>query len=199
MGISGVAAVVARSNDKHLARAYELGNSLGQVVPAVVGAAGSSYNAYANNSGYTVMKTEDGSPWCVMSGTSMATPTVAGIIALWLQANPRLSVREIKDIMAQTAIRDKYTNGSMGTHFGPNGKIDALAGIQLILQRQGYGSGDVNCDGIVSINDVTELIDYLLGTMPKIFNDKAADVDLDGQVSIGDVTGLIDLLLTGNV
>lgn len=162
-------------------------------------AAGSSYNAYANNSGYTVMKTEDGSPWCVMSGTSMATPTVAGIIALWLQANPRLSVREIKDIMAQTAIRDKYTNGSMGTHFGPNGKIDALAGIQLILQRQGYGSGDVNCDGIVSINDVTDLIDYLLGTMPKIFNDKAADVDLDGQVSIGDVTGLIDLLLTGNV
>ena len=46
---------------------------------------------------------------------------------------------------------------------------------------------------------MTDLIDYLLGTMPKIFNDKAADVDLDGQVSIGDVTGLIDLLLTGNV
>ena len=57
----------------------------------------------------------------------------------------------------------------------------------------------MNCDGILSINDVTDLIDYLLGTMPKIFNDKAADVDLDGQVSIGDVTGLIDLLLTGNV
>ena len=48
MGISGVAAVVARSNDKHLARAYELGNSLGQVVPAVVGAVGSAH-AHADN------------------------------------------------------------------------------------------------------------------------------------------------------
>ena len=162
-------------------------------------AAGNRYNSYANNSGYTVMKTEDGSPWCVMSGTSMATPTVAGIIALWLQANPRLSVREIKNIMAQTAIHDKYTDGSMGTHFGPNGKIDALAGIQLILQRQGYGSGDVNYDGVVTIADVTSLIDYLLGATPKPFNADAADVDLDGQISIGDVTGLIDLLLTSNV
>ena len=48
MGISGVAAVVARSNDKHLARAYELGNSLGQVVPAVVGAVGCAH-AHADN------------------------------------------------------------------------------------------------------------------------------------------------------
>ena len=87
----------------------------------------------------------------------------------------------------------------MKTHFGPNGKIDALAGMKLILQRQGYGSGDVNYDGAVTIADVTSLIDYLLGTTPKPFNADAADVDLDGQVSIGDVTALIDRLLTGNV
>ena len=162
-------------------------------------AAGNRYTSYASNSTYTVMKTEDGSPWCIMSGTSMATPAVAGIIALWLQASPRLCVRQLKNIIAETAIHDQYTTGNKGAHFGPNGKIDALAGMQLILQRQGYGSGDVNSDGVVSIADVTSLIDYLLGTMPKPFNDNAADVDLDGQVSIGDVTAMIDLLLSGNV
>ena len=162
-------------------------------------AAGNRYNtAYAVNSAYTVMKTEDGSPWCVMSGTSMATPSVAGIIALWLQANPRLCVRQIKDIIAQTAIRDNFTTGNKGTHFGPNGKIDALAGIKLVLQHQNYGSGDVNCDGIINISDVTTLIDYLLGTIPKPFDENAADIDHDGVISIADVTSIIDTLLTSN-
>ena len=174
----------------------------GQALPTVcapgydVVAAGSRYTTYATNSGYTVMKTEDGSPWCVMSGTSMAAPTVAGIIALWLQADPTLSVRQVKEIIAQTAIRDKYTNGSLGTHFGPNGKIDAMAGREFILQHQGYGSGDVNCDGVITITDVTDLIDYLLGTMPEPFNVYAADVDNDGKISINDLTDIIDLLLT---
>ena len=184
--------------------AVEGSGPLGKALPTIcapgynVVAAGNSYSAYASNSAYTVMKSEDGSPWCVMSGTSMATPTVAGIIALWLQANPRLSVRQIKDIMAQTAIRDNYTMGSKGAHFGPNGKIDALAGMRLVLQRQGYGSGDVNCDGIVNISDVTTLIDYLLGATPKPFNETAADIDYDGGISIADVTSLIDILLTAD-
>ena len=125
----------------------------------------------------------------------MASPTVAGIIALWLQADPTLSVRQVKDIIAQTAIRDQFTQGELGTHFGPNGKIDALAGIQLILERQNYGSGDVNEDRKVSIEDATDLIDYLLGHAPKPFNIRAADIDRDDRVTIGDLTDLSDILL----
>ena len=55
--------------------------------------------------------------------------------------------------------------------------------------------GDVNDDGEVDINDVTALIDYLLGLTPQPFNLANADVEVDGQVDINDVTTLIDILL----
>lgn len=54
--------------------------------------------------------------------------------------------------------------------------------------------GDVNNDGVVSIKDVTDLIDYLLGGDVEI-NMDAADVNGDQNVSISDVTALIDRLL----
>ena len=56
-------------------------------------------------------------------------------------------------------------------------------------------AGDVNCDGQVSITDVTTLIDYLLGNQADSFSLNAADVNHDGGVSITDVTTLIDILL----
>ena len=54
--------------------------------------------------------------------------------------------------------------------------------------------GDVNKDEVVSIDDVTALIDYLLS------GDEApteADCDMSGNISIDDVTSLIDYLLSG--
>jgi len=56
-----------------------------------------------------------------------------------------------------------------------------------------YQLGDVNHDGSVSIKDVTDLIDYLLG-----INDDicfiCADVNGDQNISIGDVPAIIDKL-----
>jgi len=58
--------------------------------------------------------------------------------------------------------------------------------------------GDVNCDGKLSIKDVTDLISYLLSGDESGIDLTVADVDNNGKISIGDVTALINLLLTIN-
>lgn len=158
----------------------------------------SRYSPYANGSNtLTVMKTDDGDYWGAMSGTSMAAPTVAGILAQWLQAKPNLSIAEAKDIMYQTAIRDQFTEGPNAARFGECGKIDALAGIKLILQRIGANIGDVNMNGKIDVGDVVDLIDYVLGGNldPNHFDKLAADVNQDGMINVGDIVELIDIIL----
>lgn len=67
----------------------------------------------------------------------------------------------------------------------------AVAGLMVI-------TGDVDGDGMVGINDVTVLIDYLLSGDALAVYLSAADVDGDGLVNIADITALIDYLLSGN-
>ena len=57
--------------------------------------------------------------------------------------------------------------------------------------------GDVNKSGNVNIEDVTALIDYLLGGDASLVNLDACDCDESGSVNIEDVTALIDYLLNG--
>ena len=56
-------------------------------------------------------------------------------------------------------------------------------------------NGDANGDGVTSIKDVTDLIDYLLGGATSSFDSYNADVSGDGIITIKDVTDLIDQLL----
>jgi hypothetical protein len=59
------------------------------------------------------------------------------------------------------------------------------------------GMGDVDGDGVMSIKDVTVLIDALLGTIPDSFYFESADMNHNGRLDISDVTSLIDNLLFG--
>lgn len=64
----------------------------------------------------------------------------------------------------------------------------------IVFPEEQVMIGDVNGDGDVTIKDVTELIDYLLGSSSSINTDNA-DVSQDGIITIKDVTELIDMLL----
>ena len=66
--------------------------------------------------------------------------------------------------------------------------------VTLVDGGHSFELGDVNHDGTIDINDVTTLIDYLLGYNNGMCVD-CADVDGDEEVSINDVTTLIDHLL----
>lgn len=68
--------------------------------------------------------------WGWEGGTSMATPYVAGTIALWLQADPTLTVDEVREIAMSTAMTD-YTD--FGDPRWGAGQIDALAGLRKVL------------------------------------------------------------------
>lgn len=57
--------------------------------------------------------------------------------------------------------------------------------------------GDVNCNGYISIADVTSLIDYLLSGDESQISTTNADVNKSDNISIADVTTLIDYLLSG--
>ncbi len=67
-----------------------------------------------------------------MSGTSMATPVVAGTIALWLQACPTLTKEDIMDIIAGTSRRHDPSLPYPNNHYG-HGEIDAYKGLMKIL------------------------------------------------------------------
>ena len=156
------------------------------------------YSFYGRSSSTMTVKNEGGHYWGVMSGTSMATPTVAGILAQWLQAYPTLSIAEAKEIMSLTGIRDEFTTGARAAQFGAYGKIDAMAGIRLILERTHHPIGDVNRDDQINLGDLSDLIDYIISKGSSAidnFDKIAADVNQDGLINIGDLTDLIDMLL----
>ena len=55
--------------------------------------------------------------------------------------------------------------------------------------------GDADGDGMVTVNDVTAIIDYVLGVNVEGINFLGADFDGDGYITISDVTDLIDFIM----
>ncbi len=100
-----------------------------------------AYSYYGSNYISDLVVNSSSSPYAAMDGTSMACPAAAGIVALWMQAaqevGKTLTTTEIKNIMAETAIKDSWvTSGPNASQFG-NGKINALGGIEYILNEYG--------------------------------------------------------------
>lgn len=103
----------------------------------------SSLNRYLTdgNAAVTHRDLYRGNPYafCAMSGTSMSSPYMAGVAALWLEANPKLSHQQIREIAMKTATNDNECNE--GNHFfgegrqAGAGKLNAYAGLMYILNE----------------------------------------------------------------
>ena len=110
------------------------GVSLNGVAQPTVAAPGtnvvSSINHYNCDKEIAETMQWQGYPYGDMSGTSMSCPTVSGIIALWLQADPTLTLDEIKEVLAATSRNDEFT--AVNPIKWGYGKIDAAAGIEYI-------------------------------------------------------------------
>ena len=78
-----------------------------------------------------------------------------------------------------------------------NGTESAWSSIQeVVLPDLDVQLGDLDKDGIITLGDVTALIDYLVnGVVGEGMDMTAADYDQDGAVTLGDATSLIDYLM----
>jgi hypothetical protein len=82
---------------------------------------------------------------------------------------------------------------------GPDQRGPVLQGVRFYSRTHfwvGYEIGDVTGNDILSIDDATDLIDYLLGALYlDMYQLKAADTNKDGILNVEDVTTLVDVLL----
>jgi subtilisin family serine protease len=101
-------------------------------------------NSFATNCQYTAL----------MNGTSSAAPNVSGVVALMLEANPNLSYRDVKYILAKTAKKIDPTN---------SGVTSIISGLTIVLDQgwvknaadywfsTWYGFGAVDATAAVSM------------------------------------------------
>ena len=102
-------------------------------------------------------------------GTSSASPLVAGVVALMLEANPNLGWRDVQHILAKTAVRvarsdtDWKQNGAghwVNHNFG-FGRVDAAAAVKVaqtwtnVPDSTEYDSGELTIEQSVPDNSST--------------------------------------------
>jgi len=139
----------------------------GKLKPTISAPGVDTVSLSANCSGYNTL-----------SGTSMATPHVAGAVALMLEANPDLDHFDVKQILKDTSI-DLGVSGA-DNQFGA-GRVDALAAVQAALDDATPCEADFNGDGVFSV------LDWLIFITAFQNQDPLADLNNDGVFDVLDI------------
>ena len=94
--------------------------------------------------------------WTMFSGTSMAAPHVAGIVALMLEANPSLNLNEVRQILRTTSIKDNLTGIDSNNNYG-HGRINALDAVKMALSMNNtFVQGETGSKFIVFPNPAVD-------------------------------------------
>jgi serine protease AprX len=110
-----------------------------------------------------------GGGFASLSGTSMAGPHVAGLVALVISANPGLAgkVATIEDIIQKTAVKLKTTESCGGTSGAtPNnvfgyGRIDALAAVNEAIKILAVTENDKSATSVIAFpNPFSETVNF---------------------------------------
>lgn len=120
-----------------------------------------------------------------LDGTSFAAPVVSGIVALMLQANPKLGFRDVQQILAYTARQVDVGQGTWdtnGAHDWNGGGLHYNAGAQLV------GFGQVDALGAVRLAASWD------GTPQTVANTYEVDISRYPTLAIPDnnTTGISD-------
>lgn len=144
-------AVAASTNDGDRAYYSEKGANIMVNAPSGGGTLGITTTDRSGSLGY-----DNGNYTSGFSGTSSATPLVAGIIALMIEANPDLTWRDVQRILATTAEKNDPGNTGWATNgagYGINyyygfGRIDAQAAVALSAASTCNFAVETNASGI---------------------------------------------------
>ena len=154
------------------------------------------------NAGYSA------NDYTFLNGTSFASPIVAGIVALMLEANPRLGYRDIQEILAYTARKTDTQNNTWayngaldwnggGLHFDSlshdlgYGLVDALAAVRLAETWNPNAKTSANAHELTySSSPLTRIPDYTsAGGFGKTFD----NINVTGNMRIERVEITLDI------
>lgn len=91
--------------------------------------------------GANILSTRNGNTYAVLSGTSMATPAVAGVLSLIWSANPHLKYFETKKILLDTV--DKIE--TLKTKIASAGRVNAARAVLLAINFQATSDTSLRC------------------------------------------------------
>lgn len=151
---------------------------------------GSSMSSYTDEDFSSILNVDfqgRAYPFARLSGTSMSSPAVAGIVALVLEADPTSTPLEVKEALMRTARRDTYTGviPEGGSNMWGMGKVNAYQAVREVLWMntvQERSSGDL----LIWPNPATGEVNIALGEQHGAV-----------QVVVMDVTGRVVHTMNG--
>ncbi len=149
--------------------------------------------------GVAIYSSLPGNTYASWSGTSMATPVVAGTIALLLEGDVTLSPADVKEALFNTACTSSTSPScssipdTPSTNYG-YGRVNAIAAFDSILDYTGPPLPDADGDGYTSDVDCNDGDDTVYPEAPEIIDD-GIDQDCNGldkkEIHVHDLDSLI--------